>query len=90
MHVGNGRKRPTFTAHGLRGKSNVNSARGSRRMSGSVSLVGRERTRAEHHNDDSAAFTWGVNELRKLKSENEADIIKDQLDQWDVFASGPH
>jgi len=54
------------------------------------SLVGRDRAKAQHHNDDCAAFTWGVGELRKLKSKNEADIIKDQLNQWDVFASGPH
>jgi hypothetical protein len=54
------------------------------------SLVGRDRARDQHHNDDCAAFTWGVGELRKLKSKDEAEIIKDQLDQWDVFASGPH
>ena len=59
-------------------------------MNASASLVGRERARAQHHNDDCAAFTWGVGELRKLKSKNEAQIIKSQLEQWDVFANGPH
>jgi hypothetical protein len=28
--------------------------------------------------------------LRKLKSKNESKIIKQQLEEWDIFASGPH
>jgi hypothetical protein len=59
-------------------------------MNHQPSLVGWQRAKAERHNDDCAAFTWGVGELRKLKSKNEAEIIKNQLDQWDIFASGPH